>query len=187
MTDQTGGAVTDFGWGWLVDKDARTTLPKPILFYAERMDISASTPSSIALDYYTGHISTSAYYRPSNSLTTDTEHGQSLNFGSEFDEFYYDLDDNPNSLFKTYWYNYIRGVYDKQSRIVSVTAYLPSTIITNIRLNDEIILQNNRYFINKIDANITTGKTKLELLTKLDIDLNLQVYEDGVFEADIYE
>jgi hypothetical protein len=188
MTDQsTPTTFTDISWGWLVDKDQKPVLPKAILLYVERMDLTSSTPSQIALDYYTGYINTSYYYRPSNTRTDGTTIGQSLHFGSENDEYYFSLGNNEESLFNNYWYNYIKGIYDKQSRIVTVNAYLPTTIISSIKLNDEIVIKERSYFINKIDVNITTGKASLELITKWDIDVGESVYDEGVFEADVYE
>jgi len=163
MTNQTGGASTDVAWGWLVDKDQKAVLTKPILFYAELMVLD--TPTSIDFDSQAGHISLDRYYRPSNSISKDPLLRQSLNFGSEYDEYYNTLGPNDVSLFTRYWKNYILSIYDKQSRIVSLEAKLPVSIINDVRLNDTLIIRDKKYRINKLDINITTGDTKLELVT----------------------
>ena len=167
MTNQTGGATTDFSWGWLVDKDQKAALVKPFLFYAENVDLvaSGSTPAVMSIDFDLLHLPTTKYYRPSNSISKDPLLRQSLNFGSEYDEYYNTLGPNDVSLFTRYWKNYILSIYDKQSRIVSLEAKLPVSIINDVRLNDTLIIRDKKYRINKLDINITTGDTKLELVT----------------------
>ena len=46
-------------------------------------------------------------------------------------------------------------------------AIIPNFILANIKLNDRLIIQNTRYIINSINSNLTTGKTKLELLNDI--------------------
>ena len=102
---------------------------------------------------------------PSNSISKPPLLRQSLNFGSEFDEYYYDIGPNEVSLFTRYWKNYILSIYDRYSRIVSLKANLPISLVNSIKLNDTLRIRQNKYRINKLDVNITTGDTKLELVT----------------------
>ena len=67
------------------------------------------------------------------------------------------------------WKNYILSIYDEKSRIVSLKANLPSSLINSIKLNDVLVIRNKKYRINKLDVNITTGDTKLELITYKEI------------------
>ena len=46
-------------------------------------------------------------------------------------------------------------------------AIIPNFILANINLNDRLIIQNKRYIINSINSNLTTGKTKLELINDI--------------------
>ena len=70
------------------------------------------------------------------------------------------------SLFSTYWSNYVEGVYDYTSRLIKVTAWLPISFLVSYKLNDTIIYNGKEYFINEIDINLNTGEAEIELITK---------------------
>jgi len=169
MTDQSNPTLLqNFCWGWCVTDDQKATLTKPILHYAENVDVDV-IPLTVQMgfDQTTGqeNIPVSYYFRPANSLSTNLLLGQSLHFGSEDDEFYTSLGSNENSLFNMYWKNTILAIYDEKSRITTYKANLPISIANTIRLNDVVIVNRKKYRINKIDINITTGDASLELVT----------------------
>jgi len=169
MTDQSNPTLLqNFCWGWCVTDDQKATLTKPILHYAENVDVDV-IPLTVQMgfDQTTGqeNIPVSYYFRPSNSLSTSTILGQSLHFGSEEDEFYTSLGSNENSLFNIYWKNTILAIYDEKSRITTYKANLPISIANTIKLNDVVVVNRKKYRINKIDINITTGDASLELVT----------------------
>ena len=155
--------TTSISWGWLADQDQKPKLTKPILFYGNYEELTY--PTAMAFDIDSTHGSVSKYYRPSNSISNSTTLKQSINFGSEFDEYYNTLGENEVSLFNKYWKNYIMSIYDKQSRIVKISAYLPAELINTIELNDVLVIRGKKYRINVLDVNITTGKANLELIT----------------------
>jgi len=159
---------TNLCWGWSVDDKQSPILIKPLIFYAHYEDLSNVLPSSFKWDYdeeetplgeFTG------YYRPANTLSTVDSRLQSINFGSEYDEFHYSLGAITNSLFNTYWKNYILSIYDKRARITKLKAILPSSLVNSIKLNDIIVINRKGYRINVLNVNITTGKASLELVT----------------------
>jgi hypothetical protein len=169
MTDQSNPTLLqNFCWGWCVTDDQKATLTKPILHYAENVDVDV-IPLTVQMgfDQTTGqeNIPVSYYFRPANSLNTNLLLGQSLHFGSEDDEYYTSLGSNENSLFNIYWKNTILAIYDEKSRITTYKANLPISIANTIRLNDVVIVNRKKYRINKIDINITTGDASLELVT----------------------
>ena len=169
MTDQSNPTLLqNFCWGWCVTDDQKATLTKPILHYAENVDVDV-IPLTVQMgfDQTTGqeNIPVSYYFRPANSLSTNLLLGQSLHFGSEDDEYYTSLGSNENSLFNIYWKNTILAIYDEKSRITTYKANLPISIANTIRLNDVVIVNRKKYRINKIDINITTGDASLELVT----------------------
>ena len=84
---------------------------------------------------------------------------------SEFDEF--TLLEQPNSLFANYWSEYISNIYDVSSRIFTMSAFLPTHILTNLKLNDIVVIGNRKYRINKLEVNLNNGKAKLELFNDL--------------------
>ena len=169
MTDQSNALLrTEFCWGWCVTDDQKATLTKPILHYTENVDVDILLlTTQMGFDPTTGQesIPVQYYFRPSNSLSNGIVQGQSLNFGSENDEFYTELGSNEISLFNVFWKNTILAIYDERSRITTYKANLPISIANTIRLNDVVIVNRKKYRINKIDINITTGDASLELVT----------------------
>jgi hypothetical protein len=159
-------------WGWSADDKQSPVLIKPLIFYSHYEDFSLESPSSFKWDYDeegTPLGEFSGYYRPANTLSTVSSRLQSINFGSEYDEFHYSLGAITSSLFETYWKNYILSIYDKRSRITKLKAILPLSIANSIRLNDIIVINRKGYRINVLDVNITTGKASLELVTYLGV------------------
>ena len=104
------------------------------------------------------------YFIPSNSTdpTTDT---QTIHFGAELSE--YTRESQSKSLFNTYYRNYIEEVYDDSRRLFKFKAYLPLSVISNINLNDRVIIFNDLYKINKLVTNFETGVTDLELINEI--------------------
>lgn len=167
MTDQDTKALTDFQWGWFCSKDENPVLGKPLLFYPIKETANVKFDNNVYSDGWGSWTSTNlddltTYIRPSNS--TD-DYAYSLNFGSESDE--YTLDENPNSLFTKFWYNYISNIYDRDSRIFTLSAFLPTHILVNLKLNDIVVIGNRKYRINKLEVNLNNGKAKLELFNDL--------------------
>jgi len=190
MTDQSDETtVMDIQWGWMASKDENPVLGKPLLFYPIIEDIYGTTDSSGAdakIDFdgsvydrngdlvTSSHTNITRYFRPSNSLRGNL---QSLNFGSEFDEWYVweGAGTNENSLFQNYHKNYLLGIYDKQSRLIDISAYLPVRIVMKLKLEDIVIIKGRKYRINSLKLNITTGESKMELMNDIaysNINLN---------------
>ena len=182
MTDQSNETyVLDIQWGWMVSKDENPILGKPLLFYPIWENLAGTVDEgggAVALDFDSSiydkngdivtstHASVTRYVRPSNSLAGNLN---SLNFGSEFDEWYVweGAGTNENSLFQRHHKNYLLSIYDIQSRLVDLTAYLPIHIVMKLKLNDVVIIKGRRYRINSLNLNITTGKAKMELMNDI--------------------
>jgi hypothetical protein len=172
MTNQTGGANTNVGWGWLVNKDQDSVLTKPILFYGIQQQLSSApsgnSPSQILFDNSNGTYSSfPQYIRASNTRSYYSGlfvEAQSINFGSEFDEF--NQVENTTSLFKTYYEEYVQDIYNRRSRILKVKAFLPVSVVLRMTLDDEVTIGNRLYGINKMKLNLNTGKADLELMTR---------------------
>jgi hypothetical protein len=165
MTNQTGGDNTNVGWGWLVNKDQDSVLTKPILFYGIKQQLSSApsgnSPSQILFDNSdTTYTNLSQYIRASNTRSyysgLSFVEAQSINFGSEFDEFH--QVENTTSLFKTYYEEYVQDIYNRRSRILKVKAFLPVNVILKMTLDDEVTIGNRLYGINKMKLNLNTGK-----------------------------
>lgn len=76
------------------------------------------------------------------------------------------MSENLNSLFALYHDTYIGNIYDISTRIFEIKAQLPQKILTQYALNDRVILWGNKFKINSIDVDITTGEASLILITE---------------------
>jgi hypothetical protein len=124
--------------------------------------------TTISSGQYFGFINKTAqlttYNRPSNSSNSELS---TINFNAENDEFTGNLIEN--SLFKLHYENYIENVFNINSRMHSISAVLNLDTLNNYNMNDRFIINNNKFIINSIRTDLSTGKTELELIT----DFNL--------------
>jgi hypothetical protein len=154
----------------------RTTI-SPLIFYAisegtgskEINWISTSPPTGIDTYWRASNSyddGTPTYFNTVlNEISVGIPPTYSLNFDQEFDEWQNEnYGENSNSLFKVYYKNYIESVFNAAKRMFKVTAYLPTKITLNLRLNDQIRIQGKMFRINSISTNLNTGKSELELL-----------------------
>ena len=183
MNDQlTENHILPIQWGWLANKDENPITTKPLLFYAqleEDTDLDTDATGNnveILLDnsiYDKNGNNTSAsytivdrYLRPSSSIGSTRK---TLHFGSEFDEWYVWEGEGSEEfgLFNTYYKRYLLQIYDRQSRIVKVSAHLPVNIMTKLNMNDVVIINGRRYRLNSLQLNLSTGKADLELMNDI--------------------
>jgi hypothetical protein len=68
------------------------------------------------------------------------------------------------SLFATYYFDYLANLFDPKNRLTNVKAVLPISILTSLKLNDRLIIGNKRYIINDFKTKLTTGETTFNLL-----------------------
>lgn len=166
IKDSGSNLFTTVQWGYSVDIKQDPYIGKPLLFYAMREDDSVGVLNPISfLDGVGGNQSTlNAYYIPSNSVDPLTD-SKTLNFGSEKNEYLRTNADK--SLFDTYYKNYIVDTFSENRRISKFKAYLPLKVISNLKLQDRIIVFNNLYKINTISTNFENGLSSLELINEV--------------------
>ena len=145
-------------------------LTKPLIFYAiQESGLSSGTGIKWISDGTP--IEITQYYRPSNTNedgTTSTAAAFTINFDDEIDEWNLtNYDGGTNSLFKKFYANYINGIFEEKKRIYKLKGYLPTDILVNYRLNDELVIQDRTFTINSISTNFKTEVSQLELLNKL--------------------
>lgn len=136
---------------------------KPLLFYGVR-HTGISQNINFSDDSNTVSTAVTSYYRPSNTNGTNTATNpvQTINFDLEIDEW---TGEQPlDTLFKTFYQNYMEFVFDASKRISTFTAYLPPNFLIHYKLNDQLKIHDEVYRINTIRTNISTGKSKLELI-----------------------
>tara|TARA_R100001369_G_scaffold2282_1_gene7759 strand:- start:8733 stop:10823 length:2091 start_codon:yes stop_codon:yes gene_type:complete len=155
-------------YGWFVDDNRESYYGLPLLFYPVFFGVGDATP--IALRNITTKFRVASYFIPSNSLSiTELGSKENINFGNYLNEFLANEQGEAAStftdtLFETEYKTYIQDVFNIRRRLTIVTAYLPMKIFLNLKLNDLIQLGQNNYKINSLTTDLTTGKTKFELL-----------------------
>jgi len=166
MSNQANELITDVQWGWLANKDENATLTKPLIFYPiKQVSSEGLLFDEDKIGEEPSILPNNTYIRPSNALKGATE---SINYGSEFDEFevHDSILSNESSLFNLYHRNYVLRAYEQKSRRVNVKANLPLNILTKIELNDTIRIKNQYFHINSLNLNLNTGEAKMELLNR---------------------
>ena len=178
LEDKTSGALSTVQVGSFLDDDLNPSIGQPLLFYAiyqqnqDRINFLESTrPETYAAlcSEGTNH-SLNDYWIPSacNELgTSSTAPTYNLNFGSEINTYTLtDYGGTNNSLFQTYYTNYITRVFNKKTRIFKFNAILPLKVLLNLTLDDLIVVGTRAYTINKMSTKLQSGETNFELLNE---------------------
>ena len=139
-------------------------LGAPILFYGEfdNYDLNANIVSFIDADGTTERQVTTCWYANSSNSLQSVTTAYSICFGQDVDP--YQLVSISNSLYQTYWSDYITDLYAKARRVYQVDAVLPIGKIITMNLKNAVIWNNAKYIVNSVKLNMTTGKATFELL-----------------------
>jgi hypothetical protein len=139
-------------------------LGAPVIFYAAfgDYDISANSIAFVNSDNVTSREVTTCWYANTSNLPTSAGASYSVCFGADIDP--YHLQSVSRSLYNTEWINYITDLYNAKRRILQVDAVLPLGTILSLNLKNAVIWNNNKYIVNNVSLNMTTGKATFELL-----------------------
>lgn len=138
------------------EPDFKPYIPKPILLY---YNLNATS----SVKFYNG--------TTESTITNIALFGQdlvynnqvySLNFSSDTSTWYEGIIEN--SLFAVYYFGYLSNLFNTKNRLTKIKAYFPIGLITSLRLNDRLVIQDKRYIINSINSDITSGEVSLELI-----------------------
>ena len=88
-----------------------------------------------------------------------------LAWDSEIEEF--SRREQYNSLYFKYYQDYISDMFSIRRKEKEVDCVLPSHLISNIKMNDRLIIDGIRYIIEELKINLLTGKTQLKLLNDI--------------------
>jgi hypothetical protein len=150
---------------------------KPLLFYGISVGGILEPqvePMNFIDNTGANYQSINRYYRPSNTsalITVDSDGIFSesapyhLTFDAEIDEFTgAPATNTTKTLFFNFYKDYVKSVFDKDKRMFTFQAHLPPKILTVLKLNDQLKIQDVVYRINSITTNLVNGKSKLELI-----------------------
>ncbi|WP_288955061.1 hypothetical protein [uncultured Polaribacter sp.] len=169
LSNEDTGAQTLIGQGAFLDKKFEPTIGEPLLFC---MEYQANTNNELTI----GGVAPGNYRRPTQLTSFDWgfDTKLQLNFGLEADEWLGEIPSQSTNLFEDGYLDYVETVFNRKSRMLKVSAYLPLSIITKYNLNDKFIINNQSFRINSIKTNLLTNKTDLELYNKDEFVSQLQ-------------
>ena len=153
----------DFQTATLLNKDLQSYTPKPILMYNNGLSNVSTFP--IKIYNGTGYTNVNNYVRFNNEINTgatDLSYLYSINFGNEVSSWY--LVNAPQGLYRRHYEQYIANLYNQKTRVLKAKAKLEPQNLTNLKLNDRIIIRDNRYIINSFTSDLTSGETSFELI-----------------------
>jgi hypothetical protein len=147
----------DLQLGYSLNGEFSPYIPKPVLLYQYDNQV---TDFKYANDGG-GH----------STITTYTPFGQDLEFNSSditlnFAPETSTLLEYPiqNTQFSQYYFSYLYNLYNLKQRLVNVKTNLPTSLITNLQLNDRLVIRDKRYIINEMKSNLNTGDVDFQLI-----------------------
>jgi hypothetical protein len=102
-------------------------------------------------------------YQPFGQDTFYNNDEFTINFNEEFSSL--TLDPEPNSLYRTYYQEYLTNLFSDKTRILTIKCILPLPLLQNLELNDALIIRDKKYRINEQKVNLTNGEVELVLIT----------------------
>jgi hypothetical protein len=145
--------------GYTLNESFNAYTPKPMLLYlyGESNDLS-----SHPIQFYDGttHQDIDSFAQFGQDLTHLNEK-LSLNFGAENSVI--NEETIQQGLYAQYYFPYLVNLFNLKNRLVHVKTNLPISLLTNLQLNDRLIIRDKRYIINEMKSNLTTGQVDFSL------------------------
>jgi hypothetical protein len=137
--------------------DYKPYIPKPILLYKyNKLSCSFHFNNGTS----TNHI---LNYIPFGQDAIVGSVKYSLNFGADQSTL---LNENiANSIVNVYYFDYLSNLYNTKARLVTIKANLPVSILSNIKLNDRLVIRDKRYIINTMQIDLTSGDVTFQLIS----------------------
>lgn len=143
--------------GYTLKQDFKNYQPKPIILY----DYNTLQSCNFYMKYNTTTVNVTSYNCfGQDTLISGTNY--SLNFGSEISSLL--LTPISNSLYNVYYNNYISNIYNQKQRKYSLKALFPISLLTNIKLNDRVVIRDTRFLIDNMNIDLTSGEVSLNLI-----------------------
>ena len=180
ITNNSTGNLSYIQQGAMLNKKFEPTIGAPLLFIPELQANTNSELQMIDISYTFNPLTPAFYNKPSQLFPLPAAPANqtraSLNFGIEADE-WTGASENTTNLFSDGYLDYTEAVFNINSRLLKVSAYLPLSIITKYQMNDTFIINNKPYRINSIKTNLLTNKTDLELYNKKEYVSQIENFE----------
>ena len=142
--------------GYSLNSEFAPYIPKPVLLYQYDNQVS----NFKFLEDGGGHATVTTYTPFGQDLRYNNT-DLTLNFAPETST----LLEYPiqQTGFAQYYFGYLYNLYNLKQRLVTVKTILPVGVLTNLKLNDRLIIRDKRYIINDMNTNLTTGEVTFQL------------------------
>jgi len=148
---------TNLQIGETIKSDGTKYAPKPMILYMYD-ELSAD----FKFNEGGSTITSQTDYMPFGQDVIDGNLNYTLNFHPEISTM--TLQTEQRTLFAEYYAGYLFNLYNLKNRETKVKTNLPISLLTNLQLNDRLIIRDKRYFINDMNCNLTTGEVDFTLL-----------------------
>ena len=101
---------------------------------------------------------------PSHSYLIN-QNSFNLNFNAEVNEYTGEV--MQNTIYQRFFDDYITDIFSIKRRMYKFKAILPDYFLSNLRLNDRLIIKDRRFIINKISSNLVKREDTLELINDI--------------------
>ena len=154
MGEKFTGTTTQVGYA--LDDNLSPYVPKPCLMYMY-------DKQSTAIKFYNGTAEvTISDYIPFGQDLKSNNTNFTLNFSADRSTFL--LTAINDTMYRTYYEDYLLNLYQKRNRLISVKTQLPISLLTTLELNDRLVIRDKRYIINEMKSNLTNGEVNFTLL-----------------------
>ena len=148
---------TNLQIGETIKTDGTKYAPKPMILY-----MYDELAANFKFNEGGSTITSQTDYMPFGQDVIDGNLNYTLNFHPEISTM--TLQTEQRTLFLTYYAGYLFNLYNLKNRETKVKTNLPISLLTNLELNDRLIIRDKRYFINDMNCNLTTGEVDFTLL-----------------------
>jgi hypothetical protein len=145
---------TNLQVGYALNNEFAPYTPKPILLYQyDNLDchFKYSAGSTVTITNYTPFGQDLRYNNTDLTSNFSPETSTLLNYPIQ------------QTLFAQYYFSYLYNLYNLKQRLINVKTILPVGVLTNLKLNDRLIIRDKRYIINDMNTNLTTGEVQFSL------------------------
>ena len=178
--DAIVGTNTNIQTGVILDDNLNQVVPKAVLHYISKQDISA-TPIRFVNDLAADVVLNTELIIPIHHFGPVAPVYSNL-FEAEFSNF--TGESLVNNLYSIHYKDYVTAIFELKRRTFMYTANLPIQIVTRLELNDVIAIGEIDYRINKYSYNLLNGLTKLELINGFDTTLQNRVYIPSIINIE---
>ena len=161
LNDIDDNSEIELMYGLMLNDNSSAFVGEPFLMYLPAVSVAANTLGfdGGAYEELSGNV-----LMPSHSIEHDTD-SFNINFNAEINEFTSQV--FTDTIYDRYFSDYIGDIFSIKRRIYNYTGILPNWLLNKLKLNDRLVIRDERYLINTVRSNITNRKDKLELINDI--------------------